>query len=201
MNIFKFLKNIPAKIRLVTNNILIVLVILLLVFGGGLKSGYSLAENHYVAIIAKMEKDKANLEKEKAQLELDKAEIQIMLNSKVETVREKIVTKYVDKIKTITEKEYVYIEQAKEVVPTKCELSSGFVYLHDQAARNQDADSTRSSDATSSGIKDNQALEVIAANYATANRNAEQLTLLQEYIRTVQKIVDEANEEIRKRNK
>ena len=180
---------IPPQYRLAAYIVAAVLVVGAL-FGGGYKTGHTFASNHYTAIIAKMEADAAKLE-------VEKAELQTKLTAEISNVKERIVTKYVDRVKVITKKEYVYREQATNNVPDRTELSNGWVSLHDDAATGRDADSTRSSDATGSGIAANQALARVTENYSACHANAEQLTSLQEYVREVQRVVAEANEILR----
>lgn len=191
MKLFNPISLIPPQYKLVAYIVAAVLVVGIL-FGGGYKTGHTFATNHYTAIIAQMEADAATLRAEKA-------ELQVKLTAEIANVKERVVTKYVDRVKTIVKKEYIYREQANNNVPDRTELSNGWVYLHDSAARNSDADSTRSSDGTGSGVKANQALAVITDNYAICHANAEQLTALQEYVREVEKIVAHANEILNKK--
>lgn len=185
---------IPPQYKILAYVIILVLVVGLL-FGGGYKTGHTFAKNHYVAIISEMEKNAAQLEAEKAKLQLD-------LAAEIANVKERIVTKYVDRVRVIKEKEYVYRDKATNVVPDRVELSNGWVSVHDAAAiGSEDADDARAADATPSGVKANQALAVITDNYSACRANAEQLTALQEYVREVQKVVDKANEAIRDYNK
>jgi hypothetical protein len=177
---------IPPQYRLAAYIVIAVLLVGVL-FGGGFKTGHSFATNHYTTIIAQMEADAATLRAEKA-------ELQVKLTTEIANIKERVVTKYVDRVKTIVKKEYIYREQANNNVPDRSELSNGWVYLHDSAARNSDADSTRSSDGTGSGVASNQALAVVTDNYAACHANAEQLTALQEYVREVEKLVTNANE-------
>jgi hypothetical protein len=189
MKIINPINLIPPQYRLAAYIVAAVLIVGAL-FGGGYKTGHTFASNHYTAIIAKMEADAAKLETEKA-------ELQTKLVAEIANVKERIVTKYVDRVKVITKKEYIYREQATNNVPDRTELSNGWVSLHDDAATGRDADSTRSSDATGSGIAANQALARVTENYAACHANAEQLTSLQEYVREVQRVVAEANEILR----
>jgi len=183
---------VPPQYKLLAY-IIIIVVVLSAAFGFGYKTGHKFAKNHYTAIISKIEADAATLR-------ADKAELQGKLTAEIANIKERIVTKYVDKVRVIKEKEYVYREQATNNVPDHVELSNGWVSLHDSAAGNTDADSTRSSDDTGSGVAANQALAVVAENYAACHANAEQLTSLQEYVQEVQKAVEVANNAIRDRN-
>lgn len=155
-------------------------VMLIIILGSTFAYGYNKAENKYIAKIAKLESDAQGI---KSRLELALADV------KIETV-----IKYVDRIQVIKEKEYVYRNIAATVVPSKCTVSTGWVYLHDTSARGDDADTTRSSDGTSTEIKDTDALGIITENYGICHRNAEKLTALQEWIRKAQVEVAAANE-------
>lgn len=104
--------------------------------------------------------------------------------------KENVITVYVDRVKIVKEKEYVYIDKSKNV-PSKCELSTGWVLLHDSAATGSEPDPTGVTDATSSGIKDNKALETVVSNYSTCQQTAEQLKSLQEWVRLNNKIIEE----------
>ena len=119
--------------------------------------------------------------------------MQIALNTERANIKEKIVTQYVDRIEVVKEKEYVYREKAKTVVPAQYTLSNGWVYLHDVSATGGNADDARTSDATASEIKENQALGVVVENYSICQQNAQQLVALQDYIQRVKGAVDKAN--------
>jgi hypothetical protein len=119
--------------------------------------------------------------------------MQIALNAEKANIKERIVTEYVDKVQVVKEREYVYREKAKTVVPAQYTLSNGWVYLHDVSATGGNADDARTSDATASDIKDNQALGVVVENYSICQQNAQQLVALQDYIQRVKGAVDKAN--------
>ena len=113
------------------------------------------------------------------------------LERKNSEISNKVVTEYVDRTNTIREKEYVYVDAAKNTVPSQSVMSNGWVFTHGISASASDADATRSSDASPSGIKDNKALETVINNYSTCQQNAEQLKTLQEWIRLNNKIIEE----------
>ena len=117
-------------------------------------------------------------------------------NSEIST---EVVTQYVDRVNTIREKEYVYRDAAKTVVPSQSVLSNGWVFTHDISATGSDADATRSADASSSGIKDTDALVGIIRNYAICQSNAVQLTELQRWINENKQAVDAMAKEKKKR--
>ncbi len=116
-------------------------------------------------------------------------------NSEIST---QVVTQYVDRVNTIREKEYVYRDVAKTVVPSQSVLSNGWVFTHDISATGSNADATRSSDASPSGIKDNEALFTIIGNYSTCMQNAEQLRNLQQWINDNKQSIDELNKKAKK---
>lgn len=128
-----------------------------------------------------------------AEFQLKEQALQLAVAEAEGQIKEVIVTEYVDRIKIVKEKEYVYREQAETSVPATCELPAGWVYLHDAAATSGVADPTRSSDATPSGVKDNQALGVVAENYSICRQNAEQLISLQKYVTELEKAIEDVN--------
>lgn len=146
--------------------------------------GYNKAENKYIAIIATY----------KSETEL----LQTKLNAALADVKVKVVTEYVDRIQTVKEKEYVYRDKIINV-PSKCELSSGWVHLHDASATGGDADPSRVSDETPSGVRDTEALDTVVGNYSICQQNAEQLKALQKWVLEAQKEVERQNEEAKQR--
>jgi hypothetical protein len=117
----------------------------------------------------------------------------IQLQQQLNDVRSTVVTQYVDKIHVVKEKETTYVETAKTSVPPGGYLSNGFLYLHDTAAKAGDADRARASDASSSDVKDNQALATIVSNYSVCLQNAQQLTSLQQWITDSQAAIEKSN--------
>ena len=115
------------------------------------------------------------------------------LEKKNSEISNKVVTEYVDRTNTIREKEYVYIDTAKNVVPSQSVMSNGWVFTHDSSATARDADPTRASDATSSGITDTTALVGIITNYSRCQQNAQQLIALQKWITDNKADVDRIN--------
>lgn len=144
-------------------------------------------------------KGSAHSEAELAKFAAKKAEQISALEKKNAEISNKVITEYVDRTNTIREKEYVYLDQAKNNVPAQSNLSNGWVYTHDISATSGDADPTRASDASSSGIKDNTALLTVISNYAICQRNQVQLIELQKWIIENKAAVDKMAEE--KKNK
>ena len=127
-------------------------------------------------------KGSAYAEAELARFSAEKSEQVAELERKNSAISTQVVTEYVDRVNTIREKEYVYRDIVKDSVPTQHDMSNGWVYTHDLSATSGNADATRASDASPSGIKDNSALLTIISNYATCQSNAEQLRQLQQWI-------------------
>ena len=157
----------------------IIAIVLLLV--GTLALGYSKG----------VEKSKLEIAKFEAKANAKIAE----LEKKNSEINNKVVTEYIDKVRTVKEKEYVYRDQAKNVVVAQSDLSNGWVYLHDSSAKGLPAVPALSANESSSGIKDNQALGTIVENYSACFANAEQLKALQQWIIKTKTEVDKINAE------
>jgi hypothetical protein len=149
--------------------------LLIAVFGIGYMKGSSRADVIIAEAGAKASEQIAELERK---------------NSEISNT---VVTKYVDKVRVVKEREYVYLGQAQTNVPGQFNLSAGWLYLHDAGAKGSDADPSRTSDATASTIRDNTALATVLKNYSTCRENAHQLEALQQWIRDNQTEVDNVN--------
>lgn len=119
-------------------------------------------------------------------------ELQIALEREQQNIKERVITEYVDKVRTVTEKEYVYVDQANNVVPNQHDVSNGWVYLHDFSTKPQSVspDSARSADEASSGVADNQALATIVGNYSRCLQNTAQLIALQDWVKQTQDYIN-----------
>lgn len=122
------------------------------------------------------------------------------LEKERQNIKEVVVTEYIETIKYLDKVRIEYQTQVVEV-PSKCSVAEGWVYLHDRAALGLPSDPALSADPTDSGVKDKDALAVVADNYVTCRKNAEQLTKLLSYLDQVDKAVNEANAKIREVNK
>lgn len=105
----------------------------------------------------------------------------------VGTVRDVVVTEYVDREriiyktgKTITKEVPVYVTPAADAA---CTLTRGFVRLHDGAAANVLPGPAEPADAGPAGIALSAATGVIADNYTTCHATRNQLTKLQQWVR------------------
>ncbi len=143
-------------------------------------------------------KGSAYAEAELARFSAQKSEQIAELERKNSAISTEVVTEYVDRTNTIREKEYVYLDAAKNTVPSQHVMSNGWVYTHDISATSGDADATRSSDASPSGIADTTALVGIITNYSRCQQNAEQLRQLQQWIIQNKEAVDAMAKEKKK---
>ena len=143
-------------------------------------------------------KGSAYAEAELARFSAEKSEQVAELERKNSAISTQVVTEYVDRTNTIREKEYVYLDAAKNSVPSQHDMSNGWVYTHDLSATSGDADSTRASDASPSGITDTTALVGIITNYSRCQQNAEQLRQLQQWIIQNKEAVDAMAKEKKK---
>ena len=143
-------------------------------------------------------KGSAYAEAELARFSAQKSEQIAELERKNSAISTEVVTEYVDRTNTIREKEYVYLDAAKNTVPSQHVMSNGWVYTHDLSATSGDADSTRASDASPSGIADTTALVGIITNYSRCQQNAEQLRQLQQWIIQNKEAVDAMAKEKKK---
>jgi len=143
-------------------------------------------------------KGSAYAEAELARYSAQKSEQIAELERKNSAISTEVVTEYVDRTNTIREKEYVYLDAAKNTVPSQHVMSNGWVYTHDLSATSGNADATRSSDASPSGIADTTALVGIITNYSRCQQNAEQLRQLQQWIIQNKEAVDAMAKEKKK---
>ncbi len=151
------------------------------VFFYGYMKGSAYAEAELARFSAEKNKQVAELEKKNAE------------------ISNKVVTEYVDRTNTIREKEYVYRDIATKSVPPQHVMSNGWVWAHDASASSSDADPARASDASPSGIKDNEALLTIFSNYSRCMQNSQQLISLQQWINDNKRAVDELAEKEKKK--
>jgi len=143
-------------------------------------------------------KGSAYAEAELARFSAQKSEQIAELERKNSAISTEVVTEYVDRTNTIREKEYVYLDAAKNTVPSQHVMSNGWVYTHDLSATSGNADATRASDASPSGIADTTALVGIITNYSRCQQNAEQLRQLQQWIIQNKEAVDAMAKEKKK---
>lgn len=127
------------------------------------------------------------------------AELVAELEKKNTEISTEVVTRYVDRVQVVKEKEYVYRDLAQNAVPNQFTMSNGWVYTHDASASADNADSARASDETPSGITDVGALIGVIGNYSRCQQNAEQLIALQKWITDNKEAVEKAAAEAEKK--
>ena len=103
-------------------------------------------------------------------------------------ITERVVTKYVDRVKllagatTTIETEVIKYVDSKPLA-LACMLDAGWIRLHDAAAAGGVPDPTSAADGAAGTITAAQALPAVTRNYAAANRNAARLEALQGWVR------------------
>jgi len=109
------------------------------------------------------------------------------------TVR--VVTKYVDRVRTVHVAGETIIKEVPVYVPSNTpDLPGGFRVLHDAAVTGQLPDPARAADAPAVPAQD--VAVTVAENYLTCRKNAEQLTALQEWVDRQRQIAADAAAQI-----
>jgi hypothetical protein len=133
------------------------------------KSGYSAAKNKYQLVISNLEKDSLAL---KAELEKANANI-----------TESVIIEYVDREKVIYQNRIAYRDVVREVlVPSSCSLTTGWVEVHDAAAKQKQVNLSDSATEYSQ-YSDIDGLLTVVDNYSTCYQTSNQLTALQQWVR------------------
>lgn len=106
-------------------------------------------------------------------------------------VRDRVVTKYVDRVQVIEKAGQTIIKQVPVYVSAEadraCTVPAGFVRLHDAAAASLPApDPAGAADARPAGVALSTVAATVAGNYTACNGNAEQLKSLLELLRDYQ---------------
>lgn len=102
-------------------------------------------------------------------------------------VNERVVTVYVDRVRTVQGRTRTIIREVPTYVPASAPaLPAGFRVLHDAAAAGEVPDPARIADAAPVPAQD--AAGTVAGNYGTCHETAAQLTALQEWIRQQQAV-------------
>lgn len=107
-------------------------------------------------------------------------------------VTEKIVTKYVEKVKVVKEKGDVIVKKVPEFITVKsdaeCVIPKSFVLLHDSASKNEVPNTTGPIDDSASTVKLSDVARTVTINYSNYHQLSEQLKALQDWIRQQEKI-------------
>lgn len=155
--------------------IIVAIFIVLGAAGWGYMKGESRAEVALAEYQAKAEKEISALKTENAK------------------ISDNVVTEYVDRVKTIHDRQIIYKDSLAGLGPGTNNLSNGWVSLHDAAAKLAAPDALLASDVSPSGIMDNAALSVVLANYRICHENKQQLISLQTWITDNKTAIDAAN--------
>lgn len=104
------------------------------------------------------------------------------------TVRDRVVTEYVDRVQVIEKQGKTIIERVPVYVSEKadraCVVPAGFVRLHDAAAHALPApEPAGAADEAPTGVGLSAVASTTAGNYEKCNANADQLKSLQELLR------------------
>ncbi len=108
-----------------------------------------------------------------------------VVRQKQAEVTERVVTQYVDRVRTVREAGETVIREVPVYVPTQCDadgrLPAGWRVQHDAAAAGSPADPAGFADAAP--VAPDTAAETVARNYLACRLNAEQLIALQAWVR------------------
>lgn len=111
------------------------------------------------------------------------------------TVRDRIVTEYVDRVQVIEKRGETIIKEVpvyvSEAADRACAVPVGFVRLHDAVAAGLPAPGAAgAADDAPSGIALSAVTGTVAGNYTACHANAEQLSQLQALLRQYQAITN-----------
>lgn len=129
------------------------------------------------------------------QAELDRLSKAFEQGQELGTVRDNVVTEYVDRVQVIKERGATIIKEVPVYVSAKadaaCTVNAGFVRVHDLAAAARPLpapDIAGAANEAGSGVALSTVAETVAGNYTSCNENAEQLTQLQSLLLQYQAI-------------
>ncbi|OGT56299.1 MAG: hypothetical protein A3E01_07035 [Gammaproteobacteria bacterium RIFCSPHIGHO2_12_FULL_63_22] len=125
------------------------------------------------------------LEAEVVALKADKAALERAVESA--KASERVVTKYIDRVKVVAGRTQTIIREVPVYVPTgTADLPAGYRVLHDAAAQGVIPDPARIADAAPVPAQD--AAETVVSNYGTCAETAGQVIALQDWIREQQAV-------------
>lgn len=112
------------------------------------------------------------------------------------TVRDRVVTEYVDRVQVIEKRGQTIIKEVpvyvSEAADRACPVPVGFVRLHDAVAAGLPAPgSAGAADEAPSGVALSAVTGTVAGNYTACHANAEQLKQLQAYLLEHQAITNQ----------
>lgn len=111
----------------------------------------------------------------------------VTLQAKSKEVTTEVVVKYIDRIKYVEGKQRVIVKEIPKYitkeVDAKCNITNGFIILHDSAAQNFLPNAPRSLNEVSTTVKLSGVITTVAENYGKYHQVAEQLKSLQDWIK------------------
>lgn len=132
-------------------------------------------------------------EKAKWQQKVDKQNVKIAeLSANANKVTIHVLTRYIDRVKVVKEKGDVIIKEVTKYVPKSaddaCTINTGFVLLHNAAAKNEFPPAPGDINAAASGVTLSSVGEIVAVNYNIYHQTATQLLSLQDWVREQEKL-------------
>lgn len=132
------------------------------------------------------------------ELQRDAQKVSADYEKKLSEKKVEIVTKYVDKVVTVKQKEKEYIRIANTVVPNdKLVIPSGWIKVLDASATNSNVSENEASNPAPFEPKET-VLPVITSNYSMYHQCQARLSSLQELIKEHNKTIDELNKKAKK---
>ena len=108
----------------------------------------------------------------------------VRIQARQALVTERVVTQYVDRVRTVREAGETIVREVPVYVPAQCDsdgrLPAGWRVLHDAAASGRAASTSDAADAQP--VDPQTAADTVARNYLTCRETAEQLTALQQWV-------------------
>lgn len=154
-----------------------------LVFGGGYITGLNEGNKRVVACEVRA----ANLVN---QIATNAVREELRVQEAANHVTTRTVTQYVDRVRTIHDTRTIYVQQAANTVPSRGNLSNGWISVYDSSITGNTVANTVASDATDSGISDVSALAVIVRNNGSCAETREQLISLQNWVRDTRSAIE-----------
>lgn len=123
------------------------------------------------------------------------AELQTKVNHATDTVKEKVVVQYRDRVqyvdRVVTKNGQTiikYVAQPVDVNGQAVKVPAGWVYAHNQAALGLEIDPTKAQDMTPTTVTFAQALEIISSNYGEFQKLVAQVKGWQNYYTGLQQV-------------
>ena len=110
----------------------------------------------------------------------------VILEAKSKEITSEVVYKYIDRVKIVEGKSRVIIKKIPKYitkeVDANCNITTGFIWLHDSSAKNLLSNAPRNLNEVSTTVKLSTIATTVSENYGTYYQVAEQLKALQEWV-------------------